>query len=183
MKHWSVYILLFLFVAMSSVMAISLFKKIGERGRERAVKVEADLSVKGIDLKEMDGERVVWELRAEEGRYYRDKGYIELSRVRMRFYSKDGKTYDLSGREGKYYQKTGNLFLSGNVVGISSNGYRIDTDSLLYRAREGVIETEDPVIIKGRDMVVKGRGLLIDVRRSLFSLKGGVRTSLEGGFE
>ncbi len=183
MKRQAGYLLLFIFLALSSVIALSLFKKLGEREGGRVVRVEADLAVRGIDLKEMDGERLVWELRADEGRYYRDRGYVELRGVRMRFYSKDGKTYDLSGKEGRYYQGKGDLSLSGDVVGISSDGYRIETDSLLYRAKEGIIETEDMVSIRGKDMKVRGKGLWIDVKRSLFSLKGQVRTSLEGGLE
>ncbi len=172
------YILWGLSLLLTGVLILFLWIGMGNRkGMERVV-LDADIKVNRVNLRELDGERVVWELTAKEGRYVRGEGTVFLKEVELIFYSRSGETYTLTAREGRYDERYGNVRLTGDVVGTSSDGYRVLTDSLLYRAREGLIETDDKVVVKGPDMVIEGVGLQIDIDRSLFTMKGRVRTSI-----
>lgn len=175
------YLLLIIFVFLSSILFFSIWRKIGERKGIGEEGIDADITVNRVNLKEMDGKRVLWQLTAGEGKYYRKGGFVILKDVKVIFHSKQGKTYTLKGREGRYYEKTGDVKLSGGVVGLSDDGYRILTESLLYRSNEGLIETDKKVTIEGPDMVGEGIGLWVDVNKSLFSLKRSVRTSISPG--
>jgi len=67
------------------------------------------------------------------------------------------------------------------VIGRSDDGYRIETSLLAFSEEEGRVETDTAIKIAGPFFDVKGDGLVIDLQRKTFSVKGNVCTTLDYG--
>ncbi len=60
---------------------------------------------------------------------YQGQNVMVLEDVKLTFFSKDGRTFTVTGKQGKVYQDTKNMELQGDVVVTSSDGYRLKTNS------------------------------------------------------
>ena len=63
----------------------------------------------------------------------------------------------------------------GNVVGITDEGYRIQTDSFEYRAKERKIFTDDQVTLASKELVMTGKGMVVDLGEERLYILGEVR--------
>jgi LPS export ABC transporter protein LptC len=99
------------------------------------------------------------------------------------FYTKDGRSFILSGNKGKVEQDSKNMELVGDVVLTSSDGYRLKTHSISYRHASKKATTSDPVEIEGKEIQVVGRGMLVDMESRIIKILSQVKTRWKGGEE
>jgi len=71
--------------------------------------------------------------------------------------------------------------LRGNVVLISSDGLRLETDKLRWDAEGQRAWTEDPVVIYRSGAVVRGVGFESKVAEEVSSVRGRVRATFKKG--
>ncbi len=105
--------------------------------------------MEGVHLVETGGGRKQWELDSQKAQGFKDKGSWKLEGVRVKFFSLNGSTYSVTGHDGTVQMETKDMYIEGNVVTTTSEGYTFKTKSLKYSAGEKSLTTPDAVKITG----------------------------------
>jgi len=140
----------------------------------------ADMQLEKIRFVEDKHGRKTWELEAKSIQQYQDQNMMMLEDVKVTFYSKDGRTFTLSGNQGKYYQDSKDMELVGDVELVSSDGYRFRTHSISYRNEEKKVSTPDPVEIEGELIRLVGKGMLVNMETKTLKVLNQVKTQWRG---
>ncbi len=129
-------------------------------------------SISGLKLNHSENGALKWELtsrRAEIGQGGEDAHLYALT---LNIYQ--GRSLVLNGKEGIYDFKNKNLKIKD--VRATVDDMSLDTDSLLWKAADEEITTEDTINIKGKNFSIDGKGLIIKAReqkvRVLQDVKG-----------
>jgi LPS export ABC transporter protein LptC len=142
---------------------------------------DATLRGEKIRLVEDKQGRKTWEMEAKSIQHYQDQNMMMLEDVKVIFYSKDGRSFTVSGNQGKFYQDSKDMELVGDVILSSSDGYRLKTHSVSYRDSEKKVRTSDPVEIEGELIRLVGTGMLVDMEAKTFKILSQVKTQWKGG--
>ncbi|MBN2070631.1 MAG: LPS export ABC transporter periplasmic protein LptC [Candidatus Krumholzibacteriota bacterium] len=104
---------------------------------------------------ESDSGIVEWILDAPVARVYNIRKLLVTDSPEIVFYDRDGKvTSILTADKGEYNQQTHDLTALGNVVLTSTEGFILETESLVWLNQYGQIHTEDFVkVTKGNDIL------------------------------
>jgi len=174
-------------VLIGGIVLVSLWVNLRERKASEAIEKPLAVSTGGADthlekvrfVEDKRGEKT-WELEAKSVRQYQDQNMMVLEDVRVTVYTKEGRTFFLTGKQGKVYQDSKNVELVGDVVLTSSDGYRLKTHSASYRDSEKVVSTPDPVEIEGEQIHLTGKGMLVHTEEKTFKVLSQVKTQLRG---
>jgi len=139
----------------------------------------ADLSLKDIRYVETKGDRKEWELTATRAEHYLKEEVTQLRDLHVTFYAEDGRVITVTGDRGSVKGKD-RIELHGNVVVITSDGYRVVTDSLHYDGEKRQISSEDQVTMEREGMMVKGKGVRVDLNSEKVYLYHSVETVIQG---
>lgn len=102
-------------------------------------------------------------LEAGRGLFYADRQVVEFEDVRVVFFGPSGReTSVLTGKGGRLDQGTEEMEAWGDVVVVSSDGDRLETDRLRYEPGTHKIVTESRVVLRQGRSVVRGSGLRSD---------------------
>lgn len=113
-----------------------------------------------------------WELDAKSAQYFKDENKIALQSIVVTFFSNEGKAYKLTAEYGELYTDSKDFEVSGDVVAVTDEGYRIQTDSFRYSAEERKIFTDDDVTLSSEKLVMTGKGMVVDLdKERLYILK------------
>ena len=143
--------------------------------------VDADMRLEKIRFVEDKHGKKTWELDAKAIQQYQGENIILLEDVKVTFYTKDGRTFILSGNQGKVYQDSKNMELVGNVLLLSSDGYRLKTHSVSYQHANKKVTTSDPVEIEGKEIQVIGKGMQVDMEAKIIKILSQAKTRWKGG--
>jgi len=141
----------------------------------------ADTRLEKIQFVEDKQGRKTWELEAKSIHQYQNQNMMMLEEVKVTFYTKDGRSFILTGSQGKVYQDSKNMELVGNVILTSSDGYRLKTHSIFYNHLEKKATTSDPVEIEGAEIRLVGKGMMADMESKIFKVLHEVKTQWRGG--
>jgi LPS export ABC transporter protein LptC len=122
-----------------------------------------------------------WELRAKEGCFREGTQTLSLKAVSLQLNPAGRPSFTIKGNEGDYFRETGRIVLRGGVVGRSDDGYRIETSLLAFSEKEECVESTEATRVTGPFFYVRGDGLVIDLRRKTFSVKGNVCATFDYG--
>ena len=171
------------------VLVVSLSLWASLRGRKPSEEMKlpkialdgADSRIEKIRFVEDKEGRKTWELEAKAMQQYQGQNTMVLEDVKLTFFSKDGRTFTVTGKEGKVNQDTKNMELTGDVIVASSDGYRLKTHSMAYNHKEKRIRTQDAVELDGEQLWLRGRGMLVDMEAHTVNILHEVRTQWKAG--
>jgi LPS export ABC transporter protein LptC len=106
-----------------------------------------------------------WELDAASAQYFKSEERIALSTMQVTFFSDEGKVYKLTADSGEIYTDSQDVKVAGNVVVFTEEGYRVETDSFHYNAKERKISTDDEVTLTNKELVMTGKGMVVDLEK------------------
>lgn len=122
-----------------------------------------------------------WTLEAEEVAFSKDRQFMSFNNFLLTLETKDRPSFKLEGNKGEYDRNTGVINLWGNLKGRTDNGYRIITDHMIYKNKEGCLTSEAPVKLIGPFFSVKGLGFDFHVEKRSLRIKTQVTTSIDKG--
>jgi len=187
MKKAKLVILILILLIAGAVLA-SLWVNL--RGREASGEKEgvskistggADMRLEKIRIVEDKHGRQTWELEATSVQQYQDQNIMVLEDVKVTYYTKEGRSFIISGNKGKIYQDSKNMELVGDVLLTSSDGYQLKTHSVSYHHLEKKVTTSDPVEIEGKEIQLVGTGMLVDMEAKIIRVLHQVKTRWKGG--
>jgi len=134
-----------------------------EDGRSVYTEDVPDQEFSDFTTVESDSGVVKWVLSAPVARVYNASKLLVTDDPRIEFYNEDGTLASvLLAKKGEYNQVTHDLTALGDVIVTSSEGYMLETESLVWVEKLEEIHTEDFVrFIKGED-VLTGYGFRSD---------------------
>jgi LPS export ABC transporter protein LptC len=148
------------------ILAVCLFlscEGVEEGGRSVYTEDVPDQEFSDFTTVESDSGVVKWVLSAPVARVYNASKLLVTDDPRIEFYNEDGTLASvLLAKKGEYNQVTHDLTALGDVIVTSSEGYMLETESLVWVEKLEEIHTEDFVrFIKGQD-VLTGYGFRSD---------------------
>jgi len=157
----------------------------------RAIPVEpvamnADYRLKHVRLQETGRDGSRWQLDAEYSETFEERSTTVMKKVTIKVDqpSKNAaqpRSWTVTSDEGDLNQGTKDVELRGNVVLISSDGLRLETERLRWDAGGQRAWTDDPVTIYRTGAVVRGTGFESRVDEEASSIKGRVRAIFRRG--
>lgn len=141
---------------------------------------KADYRIKEVHLQEEDRGRASWQLDAEYGEVFEDRGKTVMKKVVIRI-NEPTRAWTVSGDEGDLLRDSKDVELRGHVVVVSSDGLRMETDRLNWAAKEQRVWTDTPVTIWRTGVVVRGQGFESRVKQEATTIKGRVRATIIRG--
>jgi LPS export ABC transporter protein LptC len=146
----------------------------------------ADYRLKQVRLQETSRDGSRWQLDAEYSETFEERNTTSMKKVTIKVdqtakSATSARSWTVTGDEGDLNQETKNVELRGNVVLISSDGLRLETDRLRWDAEAQRAWTEDPVVIYRAGAVVRGTGFESKVAEEISSIKGRVRATFKKG--
>jgi LPS export ABC transporter protein LptC len=148
------------------------------------VATNADYRLKQVHLQEQGRDGSRWQLDAEYSETFEEQSKTTMKKVTIKVDqpSKTGQTsrsWTVTGDEGDLNQETKDVELRGNVVLVSSDGLRLETDRLRWDSEAQRAWTEDPVVIYRAGAVVRGTGFESRVAEEVSNIKGRVRATFK----
>jgi LPS export ABC transporter protein LptC len=146
----------------------------------------ADYRLKQVHLQEQGRDGSRWQLDAEYSETFEEQNKTTMKKVTVKVDQpskgdQGSRSWTVTGDEGDLNQETKDVELRGNVVLISSDGLRLETDKLRWDAEGQRAWTEDPVVIYRSGAVVRGTGFESKVAEEISSIKGRVRATFKKG--
>ncbi len=145
------------------------------REPEDAPPSQADYRIREVRLQELGGNSH-WRLVADQAEVFEGQGKTLMRNVRITI-EEPSRTWTVTGDEGDLIDATKDVEIRKNVVLVSSDGIRLETDTLRWEAKERRVWTTDPVTIFREGAIVRGRGLdawIVDERTQV---KGRLRAT------
>jgi LPS export ABC transporter protein LptC len=155
-----------LILILTALLAVSLLLScdgVDEGGGNVYTEDVPDQEFSDFTTVESDSGIVKWVLSAPVARVYNASKLLVTDDPRIEFYNEDGTLASvLLAKKGEYNQVTHDLTALGDVVVTSSEGYMLETESLVWVEKLEEIHTEDFVrFIKGED-ILTGYGFRSD---------------------
>jgi LPS export ABC transporter protein LptC len=157
----------------------------------RAIPVEvvdtsADYRLKQVRLQETGRDGSRWQLDAEYSETFEERNTTAMKKVTIKVDqpakgASTPRAWTVTGDEGDLDQGTKDVELRGNVVLVSSDGLRLETQRLRWDAAGHRVWTEDPVTIYRAGATVRGTGFESRVTEEATSVKGRVRAVFKRG--
>ena len=153
----------YIFVAVAAAFALISCQGVEEEGRSVYTEDVPDQEFSDFTTVESDSGIVKWVLSAPVARVYNASKLLVTDDPRIEFYNEDGTLASvLLAKKGEYNQVTHDLTALGDVIVTSSEGYTLETESLVWVEKLEEIHTEDFVrFVKGRD-ILTGYGFRSD---------------------
>src|SRR4030043_2120268 len=158
MRKLKIAILIFI-ISIGLLVLVSLWVNLQGKKASEEGGVVPKISTDGADarlekirfVEDKQGQKT-WELEAKSIQQYQGQNIMLLEEVKVNFFTKEGRSFILSGNQGKVYQDSKNMELVGDVVLTSSDGYRLKTHSISYHHSEKRVTTPDTVEIEGEQI-------------------------------
>ncbi len=137
---------------------------------------KADFRVKEVHLQEAGSDNVLWKLDADQALVFKREGKTVLRSVAITVQEPD-RTWYVTGQEGELLETTKDIVIRKNVVLLSSDGIRVETDSLRWHAKDKRVWTDSPVTLYRRGAVIRGQGLEARLAEERTAVKGRLRAT------
>jgi LPS export ABC transporter protein LptC len=124
----------------------------------------------------------LWELKAEAVEYQQSKNMVSFKKVNLTYFPKSEKPISLVGNLGNLDTQTKNIFIEGQVVISTPDGYELKVPSLNYRDDLREVTTEGAFTFKGPDLFLDGQGMTMNLDSQKVWVKKKVRMTLFHSF-
>jgi len=122
-----------------------------------------------------------WVLDAEEVAFSKDRQFMSFNNFILKLETKDRPSIYLKGKRGEYDRNTGIINLWGDLKGHTNNGYKIFTDHMIFKNKEGYLSSEASVKITGPFFSVEGLGFDFHIEKRSLRIHTQVTTSIDKG--
>jgi LPS export ABC transporter protein LptC len=109
-----------------------------------------------------DGEKL-WELKAEAVTYQQPQNQISFKKVTLTYFPKGESPVTLVGNLGKLDTQKKNVFIEGEVVISTPEGYELKAPSLQYEDEKREVSTDKEFTFKGPNIFLDGQGVSMNL--------------------
>lgn len=140
-----------------------------------------------VGLKEINFSQVkdgvkLWELKAEEVEYQKDRNVVSFKKVTILYFPKEDKPISLVGNRGYLDTRSKNILMEGEVIISSERGYELKAPALYYQDDKREVSTEGVVTFKGPEIMVEGQGATMQLDSQRLFIRSKTRTTFYQDF-
>jgi LPS export ABC transporter protein LptC len=139
------------------------------------------MSMEGFRFAQSENGRVSWRMNARSANLYASKE-AQLKDIEIVFITPDKKEAALMGEVGIMDTVTGNASVrrdSREVRVVTSDGYLLTTDSLMWKANDRLVLTPDPFKLLGSEIYLEGRGMTANLDMRMIVVNNNVKAVLQ----
>lgn len=146
-------------------------------------------AMQGVHVIESKNENKEWELWADQALSFLGRDDLILSKVKAKFFSSGGVTFDVVGDRGEVKTESKDMVVDGGVVTKSSNGYTFRTDKIEYNSQSKFLSSKTSVAVTGpRDqngkmLLISGQQMSTDIQKGMVTINQDVQAKkvIQGG--
>lgn len=144
-----------------------------------ALPAGVDLALQQLDYTHTEGGVSRWRLVASRAEHQSVSKILQVKDLQLVFFDEHGnEQVSLKARSGTISSDYSTVEVRDEVELIHRNGYTLRTTSLSYRQADGMIRTDAPIRLTGRDVTMDGVGLRIDLNKRRLQVPARVRAVL-----
>jgi LPS export ABC transporter protein LptC len=141
-----------------------------------------DSEVEDFSVTETDSGRPQWTLFAKHAATYQARDLVTARTLRIDFFDEnDRKTSELIAREGELYQRTRDLVARGNVVLLTTEGWRMSTEEMHFLNSRRKITSDKLVRVEKQGTILEGVGFESDPNLQHFEFRHQIRATVQPG--
>jgi LPS export ABC transporter protein LptC len=142
-----------------------------------------DSEVQDFSVTETDSGRTQWTLFANSASTYTARDLVTARALRIDFFDEKtgAKTSELQSREGELYQRTRDLVARGNVVLVTTEGWRMSTEEMHFLNSRRKITSDKLVRVEKEGTVLEGVGFESDPNLEHFEFQHQIRATVQPG--
>ena len=141
-----------------------------------------DSEVEDFTITETDSGKTEWTLFSKQAATFSARDLVTARTVRIDFFGADGrKSSELIAREGELYQRTRDMIARGNVVLLTTEGWRMNTEELHFSNSLRRITSNKLVRVEKEGSVLEGVGFESDPNLVHFEFQHQVRATVRPG--
>jgi LPS export ABC transporter protein LptC len=141
-----------------------------------------NVGLQQINLVQVKNGIKLWELKAETVEYQQVKNQVFFKKVTLTYFPKGDQPIRLVGNLGSLDTQTKNIFIEGEVVISTSDGYELKVPSLNYRDDIREVATEGAFTLTSSDLLLDGQGMTMNLDSQKVWVKKKVRMTLFHSF-
>jgi LPS export ABC transporter protein LptC len=140
-----------------------------------------------VGLKEINFSQVkdgvkLWELKAEEVEYQKDRNLVSFKKVTILYFPKEDKPISLVGNRGQLNTQSKDIYIEGEVTIASEEGYELKAPALHYQDEKREVWTDGQVTFKGPQILVEGQGATMKLDSQKLFIKSKAKTTFYKDF-
>jgi LPS export ABC transporter protein LptC len=179
-KHWPLVGICILFVVVTYYLFRAYYGVVKKPVFSGVISEGDSVKLQNVSYDQSDAdEGVKWHLNAEEIAFSKDRQRISFRKFHLKVEFESRPPAEIEGQRGHYDKRTGEMNLYGDLQGRTEDGYRIYTEHILYRQKEGYLESQEPVRIIGPTFSLAGRGLYFHPQKEIMKISSGVTTTVQ----
>lgn len=139
------------------------------------------ISMDGFRFSQAEDKRASWLLNARSADLYENKE-VQLKDIEILFEDASNKKAVLRGASGTMDTISGNAAIrrgAQEVRVVTSDGYLLTTDSLVWKAGERTVWTADPFKLLGSEIYLEGTGISANVDLRTLVVRNNVKAVLQ----
>lgn len=141
----------------------------------------ADIGMDLFRLRQIRNGSLEWDIQAQQAELFEGQHEIRLREMRAILNSSDGFRIAFSGSHGILDTKTYDFIIQedeGNVSVEMNNAYTIEAPSLVWNDGERSLRSDQPVLIRGQNILIRGRRLKMQPDLQLLTVNGDVKVTV-----
>jgi len=141
-----------------------------------------DNEVEQFYVTETDSGRTQWTMFAQHAATYQARDLVTVRGVRIDFFNdKSQKSSELVAREGELTQRTRDMVARGNVVLLTTEGWRMSTEEMHFLNSRRKITSDKLVRVEKEGTVLEGVGFESDPNLEHFEFQHQIRATVQPG--
>ena len=124
----------------------------------------------------------LWELKADEVEYQQPKNLVSFKKVVLTYFPKGENLISLVGNLGQLDTQTKNVFIEGEVIISTQEGYELKVPSLYYNNDKREVSSEGAFTFKGPDISLDGQGMAMNLDSQKVWVRKKARVTFHNSF-
>jgi LPS export ABC transporter protein LptC len=144
--------------------------------------VPGNVGLKEINFSQVKDGVKLWELKAEEVEYQKDRNLVSFKKVTILYFPKEDKPLSLVGNRGQLNTQSKDIYIEGEVVIASEAGYELKAPALHYEDEKREVWTDGQVTFKGPQILMEGHGATMKLDSQKLFIKRKAKTTFYQDF-
>jgi LPS export ABC transporter protein LptC len=120
----------------------------------------------------------LWELKAEVVTYQQSKNEVACKKLSLTYYPKGERPLTMVGNLGRLDTQKKNVFIEGEVVISTPDGYELKVPSLYYKDEKREVYTDEAFTFKGPNVSIYGQGMTMNLDTQLVKVRKKAKMTL-----
>ena len=141
-----------------------------------------NVGLKEIVFSQVKDGAKLWELKAEEVEYQKDRNLVSFKKVTILYFPKEDKPISLVGNRGQLNTQSKDIYIEGEVIIASEAGYELKAPALHYQDEKREVWTDGQVTFKGPQILMEGQGATMQLDSQRLFIKSKAKTTFYKDF-